>query len=128
MVYRMLFVCVLLVIQSCAVSPSHVRISPGFIHSLEQGVTTRDEIENSLGMPIRSLSLGDGKSLLTYHFIYEPEVSGYIPEAERIAAGTDKQMQILNIFLDAHGRVEQVRFGNRNGTVYTELFPGNSKG
>lgn len=95
----------LILASGCA--STGVQVDQNKLQGFERGVTTRSQIEATLGLPTMVQRMQDGKTVMTYTYAnaqVRPET--FIPIVGLFAGGTDVRAESVSIFLDAEGRYE----------------------
>lgn len=105
---RFLSVVGILLTAGCA--STGVQVDPGKMSTFERGITTRAEVEASLGRPTMVQTLQDGKVVITYTYAdARVRPASFIPVVGLLAGGSDVWADSVSIFFDAQGHLESTQ-------------------
>jgi len=116
-----LLICVLFV--GCATtSTSGTKFDKNMISRIKKGVTTRAEVEATLGSPTYVAMMGEGRRTMQYNYIEtttSTKASTFIPFYALIGGGAtvDQRIQNLQIMLNKDHIVEDYEFSDNAGTT-----------
>lgn len=127
MMRKMIGVMCLILASGCA--STGVQVDQNKLQGFERGVTTRSQIEATLGRPTMVQRMQDGKTVLTYTYAnaqVRPET--FIPIVGLFAGGTDVRADSVSIFLDSEGRYEATQsttseYGTATGVAAGQAQP-----
>lgn len=117
---HLLFVVVVL-LSGCASYGN--KIDSNYANSIEKGVTTEQEVVSAMGQPMTVSVTPDGLKL--YYYIYtrsQAKASTFIPIVGAFAGGADTETQILQIWFDDAGVVQNFAYNKSNSEVKTGLL------
>lgn len=99
------------------------KIDQNKLSQIQEGTTTKQEVEILLGKPYMVSLTSDGKTTMMYQYTkVANRASNFIPVAGLLTGGMDMSQEILQVLIGEDGKVEKYIFNSSDTPINSGLL------